>query len=242
MSERLRMLGVFGAGFALGVILAWTAPPAPDGGDAGPPKGAGSLPPFNGDGAPPPPTGAAGPGPGGSDGPPPAIAGGPPPLEAGASPTDGRPPPGAVAPTVDADGNPIGPPPPEGAGPPDGALAPPLDGDHPPPKPGAEPVGGAQPPGGAKGPAGTDWIETHLQGARALWQAEAEVLAADHPALAERARLLAASVPEAGGRPPPLPEVVILLNRELELLDAIRDAGAVATRIEADLATLLAQR
>ena len=81
VSERLRMLGVFGAGFALGVILAWTAPPAPDGGDAGPPKGAGSLPPFNGDGAPPPPTGAAGPAPGGADGPPPAMAGGPPPPE-----------------------------------------------------------------------------------------------------------------------------------------------------------------
>lgn len=234
MSDRLRMLGVFGAGFALGVILAWTAPPAPsDPGQTAMP----TAPPMGGIGAA---GGAQGPPPDGSGGlpggPPPDGDKGPPPeggalLPAGeAAPLpEGALPPGpdGAPPTVDAAGNPIGPPPPEGAGPPDGAVGPPLTGGS--PTPGAP-------------PSGTDWIEVHLGNARAFWTGEAERLSADHPALAERARLLAASVPETDGRAPPLPDVVVLLVREMELMDAMKAAGADTSGVEAELAMLIALR
>ena len=64
----------------------------------------------------------------------------------------------------------------------------------------------------------------------------------DHPALAERARLLAASVPETDGRAPPLPDVVVLLVREMELMDAMKAAGADTSGVEAELAMLIALR
>lgn len=235
MSDRLRMLGVFGAGFALGAVLAWTAPPAGqgdgssrhEGKDKGP---AGMMPPGSE------PSGMM-PGQGAVGGPPPD----------GQQPIDNDLPIGAPPPGISPDG----PPPPPGAGPPDGAQGPPLGADGPPATP---PSAAAAPPaadpeappsqGGADGGGRPDWVTQHMQNGRAFWEKQASRLAADAKGapFAARARALAASVPAQGERPPPLPDVVVLLTRELELYDDMKAGGVDVTAVETELSRLLLAR
>lgn len=191
MSDRLRMFGVFGAGFALGVVLAWTAPPAPTSSE----KKA-----LNEGMAGPPPMGQA-PGVGDPSGP--AHPGKS--IPAGAAAPEGK---------GDADltgGGHIG------------------EVPHIQPKP--------LPEGFEEPPKGTDWLEQHLDTARSFWEAQAAILEGDptHASLAAQARRVAAAVPVQGDLPPPLPEVAMLMVREMEMLDAMRAAGVDVTAVEAEL-------
>ncbi len=159
MSDRLRMLGVFGAGFALGAVLAWTAPPAGQGDGSsrheGKDKGPAGMMPPGGE-----PSGMM-PGQGAVGGPPPD----------GQQPVDNDLPIGAPPPGISPDG----PPPPPGAGPPDGALVRPLA-DGPPTTPHRRPLCRRRPPPrprplrGADGGGRPDWVTQHMQIGRAFWR------------------------------------------------------------------------
>ncbi len=224
MSERLRIVGIFLGGLALGGGLVYLAPEAPpDPAPTRPPPGQTATPPTplpdGGPKGPPLPADAPLP-----KGPPlPADAESPGPPQDGAAPAgpspDDAPPKG---PPLDAahDG-PKGPP--LGA-PDDGPKGPPLGG------------GAAMPDGVA-----SDWLEAHLAAAPAFWQDRAAAAAGPEAPLAGRMRALAArDVSGPDGRPPPRPQVALLHAEELRLADALRDAGADMAPYDAALKDLRA--
>ena len=91
-------------------------------------------------------------------------------------------------------------------------------------------------------PRRADWLDRHLDAAAAFWTGQADAVRATHPALATQMEAISSQVPARGELAPPLPEVVVLLNEELELYDAMKAAGVDVSEVESELSGLLQAR